>query len=340
MKAMRSARLPRRQTLATLLSIIAILGLSACDGKKEVPKELKSSANELVTIRISYIPIADAANLIVADTKGYFKEVGINAILSTETSGAAIIQKLTSGAADIGYASPHVVGAAYSKGIPIKILAPANFYDRSKNQPTGMWAVPKNSSASSFKDLTGKNLGVIAFRSMADLAYHARANDLGMDPKSILTKEVAFGEIGSQLASGTLNASFVTEPMTTGLLDRGEIKALEEDAYAGLPPRFMITAWIAHDNWLTKDSKGAMAFANAIAKANDWINGNEAETRKIIASYTNIDQEVVNKMRLSVYSNKWSTEDVRALTDAAAKYGFFSKFDAKELIAAQAKIAN
>ena len=60
--------------------------------------------------------------------RGFFKENGINATLTTLGNGSTIIQAVLGGDLDVGMSNIVNVAAAVTKGIPVIMIAPAALY--------------------------------------------------------------------------------------------------------------------------------------------------------------------------------------------------------------------
>lgn len=90
---------------------------------------------------------------------------------------------IVAGAADIGFANLASIAFAYSKGIPITVVAPGSVYDR--KAVTSALLVAKTSPIQSARDLNGKIVAAAGLGTITEFATRAWVDKNGGDAKTI-----------------------------------------------------------------------------------------------------------------------------------------------------------
>ncbi|EJF91056.1 ABC transporter substrate-binding protein [Bartonella tamiae] len=128
-----------------------------------IENEKKDTKLTLALSRNTVTPAEEIFTYAVPQYMGYFAQQNIQPKLLYTNGSTAAIQALTSGSADIAYASSLNIAAAIDKGVPIIAFAGL----------TVRWpysiAVPKDSNITSIYDLKNKRIGVVSF---ASASYH------------------------------------------------------------------------------------------------------------------------------------------------------------------------
>jgi len=99
--------------------IMTTLALTAA----ATPGTLRAQAKSKINIAF---PIVDpTAEVLFAYDMGFFDRAGLDVTLTPLSNGAAIAAGVVSGAIDIGIGNVLTIEAAFKKGIPLTIVAPA-----------------------------------------------------------------------------------------------------------------------------------------------------------------------------------------------------------------------
>src|ERR1700735_4892435 len=100
--------------------------LSAVGAITALPQAL--SAQALTKVRIAGTPDQDMIGSFWAQQNGIFQKYGIDADVTTLTSGAAITAAVVGGSLDIGRSSLFGLIAARAKGVPFVLVASSILY--------------------------------------------------------------------------------------------------------------------------------------------------------------------------------------------------------------------
>ena len=126
-------------------------------------------------VRIGYLPITDAAPLLVAHNNGYFKDAGLNVEKPTMLrSWAQLIEAFIAGQVNVVHLlSPMTVWARFGSNVPAKVVA-WNHVDGS--------AVTVSPDINNLKDLGGKTVAIPFWYSIHNVVLQAMLRDAGLKP--------------------------------------------------------------------------------------------------------------------------------------------------------------
>ena len=295
--------------LRTLIRLAAIgLAMWVCAAAGAEGQALRK-----VTFLVPTTVISEAFSpFLVAKYMGYFKAEGLDATLIAAGGSNAAAIGVSSGAGDLGAASPaqSIVGMQDPQTLDIKYV-----YDLYYGS---IWAtaVLTDSPIRSFADLKGKKIGVTSMGSAGITFGEALAKEAGLDPK----RDISFISIGA----GAQAMTSLRQHFVDAMIFSSEATAKFE--VAGLPLRYLPmsegfasfpdASIIARNETISKDPKLIAGFARAVAKGYVFTMANpEAATRiswKLVpeaAPRTGTPEEIlkggvlVNQRRMTVWSS-------------------------------------
>ena len=117
-------------------------------------------------------------------------------------SGTAVIPGVTSGSLDIGISNIGSLGAAYSHGLPIVLLAPGAVYDQKKQATALVVADPALKTAAG---LAGKVIAVNGLHDLVMFATTAWLTQNGTDANAVKFVEMPFPEMPVAVGRGTVD---------------------------------------------------------------------------------------------------------------------------------------
>lgn len=100
----------------------------------------------------------DAVPLLYAQHSGMFAKAGIDLDLGRLPTGSAVTTAVAGGSLNIGESTFFAVVAAFSRGVPITVIAPGVIYD--SRSPNGALLVTKHSPIHGVADMSGKVIAV------------------------------------------------------------------------------------------------------------------------------------------------------------------------------------
>jgi len=246
---------------------------------------LAASAQTPPTVRVMCTPTDSFGEAYYAQDMGFFTQHNISVEFSGSSGGAIAINALAGNSADVGVANPLSIAQAYTKGIPISIIAGGGLYTTAS--PATLLLIPKNSTVRTPKDLEGKTIGLPGLGDQLQAATTVWLQKNGVDPAKVRFIEVNPGPlIRNALERGRVDAATAPEPTLTESVQAGA--RVFGDPFAALAPRFFIGVWIARNDWVKANPDVARRFADAIYDAGKWANAHPSESAAILAKYAKV----------------------------------------------------
>ncbi len=239
---------------------------------------------------IYYLPLS------IAEIKGFFKDEGLNVKVADFAGGSKALQAVVGGSAD-------VVSGAFEH--TINLQSKGQFYRAFVQQgraPAIVLAVSKKTMPDykSPADLKGKKVGVTAPGSSTNMMVNFFLEQNGLKPT-----DVAFIGVGAgagavtAMRTGQVDAMANLDPVIGTLAKEEAIQIIADTRtvadtqkiFGGNMPSACL---YASQEFLDKNPKTAQALANAIVRADKWIQANDAETiaKTVPAAYLLGDVEL------------------------------------------------
>lgn len=235
-------------------------------------------------LRIGYLPITDAAPLLIAHANGYYEAEGIPAEKPTLLrSWAQVIEAFISGQVDVVHLlSPMTIWARFSSKIPAKVVA-WNHVDGS-----GLTVAP---GVNGVADLGGRTVAVPFWYSIHNVVLQdlLRANGLAPAarrggapaPNEVNLVVMAPSDMPPALASRQIAGYIVAEPFN----------AVAETLGIGKVLRFTGDVWrnhaccvvLMHERDLEQRGDWSQKVVNAIVRAQAWTRAHRAEAAQLLS---------------------------------------------------------
>ncbi len=313
----------RRKTL--LAGAGAVLALSPSIAAAQDGPGVRLAINETdVTAVVNY-----------ADAQGYFKGAGLDVSIVVVANGPAVIAAVLGGSADAGASNIGTLSVARSRGLPIKVFAPAGLADQAARGDLIVVAI--DSPVHVAADLAGKVVGIAGLRTLQQAIAMGWIDRHGGDARSVKFIEVPFPEMGPALDAKRIDAALIDEPFTTML--RPSVRSLGSQ-FDGLSLPFPIYGFFATETYLQGHAAIVSKLAGAIRRAALWGNAHHAESAAIVSRYTKIDLAVVERMARMTYGTQTQIDpaQIKPLIDEMVKYGMMAQpIDPADLIWAPAR---
>jgi NitT/TauT family transport system substrate-binding protein len=281
-----------------------------------------------VPLRLGIFPTEGAGTAYYALDQGFFRDAGLDVTLTPIPSAAANAAAVASGSLDIGYGSAVPLAAAYSRGIPFRIVAPSVVY---QGAPSIQGVAVANASAvRRAADLNGATIGVNGLHELSEFVVLAWLDKNGADLKTIKTTEIPFSEMSNAVKQGRVGAVALAEPYLSAARD--DVRVIG-DPLAAVAHTFALTVWFGYEPWLAKNADVAKRFQTAIQRSGAWANKHPKESAAILSKYTKLTAENLASMTRSVYDESGpDVTRIQPTIDCAVKYGGFAPVRAADLI--------
>ena len=305
-----------------LLSIILILAVLGSVG---VYQYWSWITRKPFTVRYAYAPFAEDAPIFIAVEKGFFKEENLNVSLTKFLAGAKMLEAAAAGSLDGGYFLITQALQAFEGGVDLKLARGGSYQDLDHDASAMVTAV--NSSIQSMEDLRGKVFAVSGFAAHPMMVLQVAIEKHGLNVSDIQFTVIESSATRVQaLVSGRIDVTHLGEPYLTQVLNAGNIRIIYRYVTEVFPNhRFQMSRSFFLKRFIDRDKEAVDAFTRAFNKAVDWINANPAETREIIAKWTEIDVEIAKKMVVPAFTKDIMQDDIREIIDLMRHYGYLTK---------------
>lgn len=244
-------------------------------------------SREIKTVRIGYLPITDATPLLIAHSKGYYRDEGLKSERPAKIRGwSTLSESFMTGKFNLTHLLlPIPVWMRYNNKVPVKVLA----WDHTNGSAL---TVRSDIGANSFADLGGKQIAVPYWYSMHNIILQLGLRRTGLQPRiqdikiPLRPNEVNLfilppPEMPLALSGRKIDGYIVAEPYNA----IGEVKIKAKIM------RFTGDIWKNHpccvvvmkEPLIRENPIFTQKVANAIVRAQHWILNNPDETAHILS---------------------------------------------------------
>ncbi len=245
-----------KKTSILLILIMMMLVLTGCAGEKKDNTAPKQS--QLQSVTIGLMPDVDSIPFIIAQEKGYFKEEGVNVTLKSFKSAMERDSALQSGNLDGAISDMLAEAFAKAGGFDIVITSLTNGNYK--------LVVNKNETATSIKDLKGKDVA-ISKNTIIDYVTDRIAAEGGIAATDI--NRVVIPQIPTRLEmlqNNKIAAATMPDPLASVAVKNGG-RVINTSEQLGIFPGVMVFTTKA----VNEKEKEIQAIYRAYAKAVDYL---------------------------------------------------------------------
>jgi NitT/TauT family transport system substrate-binding protein len=292
-------------------------------------------AQTAVTIGATKDP-NQAAQIVIARDKGYFKAEGLDATVSIFPSGGDLMAAIVGGSVGIGAAGSTPSLTLRGRPYPIRVLAQVS-------DISGAVQIIVKNSVKSLNDLYGKKIAVMPGTGSEGI-FKSFVRDYDFDPAKVTLVNMAPAEMLSSFSRGDVIAIALWEPYTTRARKLFDGKVLVTGTRSSIPGKegerriyadhglLIGTETFIHDKPAVVKSVLA-----ALARADDFIRTNHDEATQILAKEFGFDKgdmtEIMASNRYKLVIDDQLVNDVNNLGEfLAQKKSINSKPDARAFI--------
>jgi len=256
----------RRRTLLTASAAALALPMAARGQAPEKPK---------LTIAVGGKNLLYYLPLTIAEGQGYFKQEGLDVTIADFAGGSRALQALVGGSAD-------VVSGAFEHTINMQVKGQRlrAFALQGRAPQIVLGINPKTMpNFKSVAELKGKKLGVTAPGSSTNVLANFVLAKVGLKPGDVSIIGVGTGSGAvAAMRTGQIDAISNLDPVITLLTRSGDLKIVsdtrivaEADKVFGgpMPAGCLYT----QQTFLDKNPQTAQALANALVRADKWVQG-------------------------------------------------------------------
>jgi NitT/TauT family transport system substrate-binding protein len=274
---------------------------------------------ELRAVTAGAIPIVDVAPLHLGVEQGFFSDRGIDLTIEPGSGGAAAIPGVVSGNFEFAFGNVVSLLVARDQGLPLKVFSNGVATNGEQGADFSGVFVLDDSPVESPADLEGLTVAANNLLNIGDTTVRQSVRLDGGDPSSVEFVEMALPDMAPALENGQVDAVWLVEPFTTMAVEAGhrEIASNFVDTHPDLTVATYFTSeqLIAEEPELVDDLDAALRESLAYAEANP------DEVRRIVATYTEIDQALLDEVRLPRWPEEVNEESIGVLADLMVQDG-------------------
>lgn len=304
-----------RRSAVAGFALTSLLVLAACGGGDDDSTGTEDGG--LTPVTISTQPIVDSAPLYLGVDQGFFEEEGIDLTIESAAGGAAVIPSVISGEHEFGRGNILSAMIAQQQGLDIRCIANAN---TAQGDPdfSAVLVMPDSPIASP-ADLEGRTVSVNTLNNIGDTIIRTAVERDGGDPSTIEFIEVPFPEAPAALETGQVDAVWAVEPFVTEALDMGA--EVISWPFSEMHPDLDVSCVFTSPEMLDGEPELVEAFQRAMNRSLEFSEDNPEEVRRITGTYTEIDEDVLDRMVLPRFVPEMSREAAEFLAEKAIEFG-------------------
>jgi len=284
-----------------------------------------------LTIHAAITPVYyDAVPVLYAQRTGMFVKAGIDLDLGRLPTGASITAAVAGGALDLGKATFLPVVVAFSRGIPLTVLAPAVVYD--SRSPNGALVTAKDGPIHGPADMIGKIVGVNSLNDPTRPGMDRWLELAGIDKDAVKYVEVPMSAEPAAVDAHRIDAMMLTSPIMDEVLASGKYRIVAPVMNA-IAPRWLFSSFFTRQEWAAKNKEAAKRFAEVILAAAAYTNAHHGDQVGLIAELVGATPESIARMTWPVAGTALAVAEMQPMIDIAARYGLIKeRYDARAMI--------
>jgi NitT/TauT family transport system substrate-binding protein len=307
----------------TLLSGLVALGLLA-----HVP-----AGAQPTNVRVSTIPVIDAAPLHVAISKGYFAEQGLEVDLTPSVGGAVGLPAVAAGHMHIALSNIVSIILAAKEGLGFQMIASSSASGDAPPNSAGLVS-RKGTTFKTGKELEGKRVAVNTRNSINWLVVREWVQLTGGNPERLTFLEVPFPQMMDTVRGGGVDAAFMVDPFLSAGLGNGTTE-LVGWPYDTIMKRVPIAQYAATKTFIQANPGVIERWVRGYNKGIDWVNQNKGseEWVKIVSGFTRMTPDQLKNVAVPVWEKTVDAAAVGKIIVVMRKHGLLDgPMDAKDLL--------
>ncbi len=254
-----------------------------------------------------------AACAYVAMERGWYEDEGVNfTAYDSYVTGMRLASAIARGDIQVAYMCLAPAVLAYSRGVPIKIVAGTHKYGYGLVVSPGIMSV---------SDLEGKTIGCVREGAPVDLLLHRLTEEY--DLKNVRVRRMNPLEQVIALETGRIDGAFLPEHHATVAECKGFHMLIESQ---NLWPDMPGSVLMVKTDLIEEDPETVRKMVRVTQKATNWINENPDDAARILARKLDTQLSVIRKsMQRLDYTTDIDARSVQEMIDYMAKLGYIQK---------------
>ncbi|MEV2242712.1 MULTISPECIES: ABC transporter substrate-binding protein [unclassified Micromonospora] len=274
------------------------------------------------SVTVGVIPIVDVAPIYLGKEKGFFSDRDIDLTLETGQGGAAIVPGVLGGQLQFGFSNVTSLMVAQTENVPIKAVVNGVASTGQAGADFGAIVVRGDSVIQSAKDLAGKKVAVNTLKNIGDTSVRESVRKDGGDPAAVQFVEIGFPQMPAALDAGQVDAAWVVEP-SLSVVKAGGGRVVASN-FVDVAPDLTVALYFTSDKLLQEDPGLVERFVEAMRESLAYADANPDEVRRIIGTYTQIDEATVAELTLPKWPADYNRESLEVLARLGQQDGLFT----------------
>ncbi|MFD3684023.1 ABC transporter substrate-binding protein [Nocardiopsis sp. NPDC058631] len=301
-----------RRKPAVLIAGAALLAATACGGTD-------ADSGGLTTLTAGVIPIVDVAPVYLGVDQGFFEERGIDLRLESGSGGAAIVPGVISGEFDLAFSNTVSLIVARDQGLPLVVLTNGVTTTGEQGADFGGVFVLDDSPVEDVADLEGLTVAANNLNNIGDTTVRQSVREAGGDPAEVEFVELPFPDMPAALETGQIDAVWAVEPFASIIREAGHREIASN--FVDTHPELSVAAYFASEQRMAEEPELFGDITSALEESFAYAEDNPDEVRRIISTYTEIDQAVIDQMVLPRFPAETNRDSVQVLADLMVEDG-------------------
>ena len=284
-------------------------------------------------LKISIMTTTDLSPFWLAVKKGYFRDAGFTfdpqKDVSIAKSGPESVDKLVTKHVDIAYSSYPAFFIAKGNGRDIKLVADAS----SAGPNSCMVVAGLNSRVRSIKDVAGARVAVTSRNTISDLMVMSTLKTNGIDYTTIQWVQTPFPTMAPKLASGEIDAAFLTEPfLTQAQMKVGAVPVF--DAATGPTANLPTAGFGADADFVRNYPRTLAAFQKVMERATLEARSDRSRVEELLQEFAGLDSSTAKLATLLTFQSSLEATRIQRVADLMTEFGVLvARMDVSQMIA-------
>jgi len=274
------------------------------------------SALSAEKVKIGYLRIVMSLPTFVAQEKGFFEKAKLDVELIPFNSGTAIIDALVAGRIDVNACGSTTGYWFAEQNVPGRFRIFLTYGTPSRENPSFVVIVRKDSPLKDLTDLKGKKVGTFPGATSIALARAIIRTQMDPEATGVIFTELPPPNLISALAAGQIDAFFAPEPFGMIAVSTGVGRHLVEEALGllGIEKGFAGAAFGFSAQFLQESPQSAKKLKGIYYKAVDVIMKDKDAYRPLLVKYFGLTESVAMNVPIQYWIkieelNKESTQE-------------------------------
>ncbi len=278
-------------------TIFRLLAASLICAAVATPLDTLAQQPARTKVRVATVLSAAWLPMWVANDKGLFAAHGLDVEITTVQNLSTVVGALGR-QFEVSGCTPIDIIKARLKKLDVVGIA-GNTQEQSSNQQMRL-VTRAEGPIKRMADLKGQ---VVATPSLNGVIHIATLNALrvqGIDTDTIRFQEMAFANMGDQLAVGRVAAAEIVEPFASA---PGKVATTSlGNPMLSVADPVVLTCWMANGKWAKENRAAVLAWRAALGEAHQYIQKNDQAARAVLSKWTRLPDDIANVVRLPAYT--------------------------------------